>query len=93
MTESRRKEPKDDEWHLDKRVNVSMMVALGINAFGLVIWGTSLSNRVTYLEQTATVSSSYGERLARIEEQLKIQTDLMREVRDQRRDTVNGLQR
>ena len=59
--------PGKEPWHLDKRVNVSVIAALVVQAvmFGIA-WG-NIENRVTQLEDERHYFKAVPERLAAIE--------------------------
>lgn len=44
--------PEDDKaWHLDKRVNVALILAICIQTAGAIWWASNLSSRVSALEK------------------------------------------
>lgn len=63
MADSHEKEP----WHLDKRVNVSVIAAIAIQVilFGMA-WG-NIENRVAQLEKRSDALNQVPEKLASIE--------------------------
>lgn len=85
------------DWHLDKKVTLALIFALMCNACGSVWWAAKLDATVYNHEQRivqnaaslAEVRSSQGsvnESLARIQEGMKYQTEMLREVREQLKD-------
>lgn len=80
-------------WHLDKKVPLSIIVALLVQTATLIIWGTKLDSRVATVEQsvnshTLTIETmkqtqnqiSVG--LARIEERQIISGEVVKEIRE-----------
>lgn len=47
-TEDRRSE---DQWHLDKKVPITILLALAINAFAGIWWASKLESRIERVEQ------------------------------------------
>lgn len=84
---------KELGWHMDKKVTISLIFALLLNAGGTIWWASrldatvhnheqrldSLSTNVTALSNQ---QSSTNEKLARIEEAQKYQIDMLKEVRE-----------
>lgn len=54
-------------WHLDKRVPLALMLAIGIQTAAMGAWVGSINTRVDRLEIEAAGSSEIRERLVRIE--------------------------
>lgn len=82
------------EWHLDRKVTLGLIVALLANACGSVWWAAKLDTTVSHHEQKivtmaasvnqlSTQQNSVNENLARIQEGQKYQSEMLREVRDQ----------
>lgn len=93
------KESMKEGWHLDKKVPLSIIMALLVQTAVLIMWGTKLDSRVAIVEQsinshTLTIETmkqtqnqiSVG--LARIEERQIISGEVVKEIRarlDERR--------
>lgn len=60
-------DPATTSWHLDKRVNVAVIAAITAQALGLVIWGTSLTERVRVVEDTLKTRTPVVERFFQVE--------------------------
>jgi len=86
-------EQKQD-WHLDRKVTLGLIVALLANACGSVWWAARLDSTVMQHEQKivaisasvnqlASQQNNVNENLARIQEGQKYQTEMLREVREQ----------
>jgi len=78
-------------WHLDRRVPVTIILALVLQTMGGVWWGARLDARVesntarlaaaeALLTNQIAERSAMVERLARIEERANAQVDLLREI-------------
>jgi hypothetical protein len=61
----------DEQWHLDKRVPLALILTIVIQTAGLVWWASSLSERVNSLERRADASAPQGDRLTRVEVKLE----------------------
>lgn len=85
----------DDQWHLDKRVPIGLMLGLAIN-LGLGIWYASkLDSRISFVEMddahTNTVVEKlreYGDanstRLTRVEDHTDMILDIVKKLENQR---------
>jgi septal ring factor EnvC (AmiA/AmiB activator) len=92
----------EGQWHLDKKVTLGLIVAIMMNAFSSIWWAASLDSAVRghdrRLDQNdfninalTSQQSEYKESLARIQEGLKYQTDLLKDVRaDIRKSNKDG---
>lgn len=89
MTEERRKK---ESWHLDKKVPLSIIVALLIQTGALVGWAVQLDSRVNAMESKyaaqdiiiETIKSTQNNisvGLARIEERQIILNEVLREIK------------
>lgn len=67
-----------NEWHLDKRLNISHLVATFLIVVGLFSWGAKLEERIAIIERTNAITHEQSVRdlndikaaLIRIEERL-----------------------
>lgn len=50
---------QDSKWHLDKRVNISHIVATVILAGSIFKWGSGIENRIAVLEAQKQQESEY----------------------------------
>jgi hypothetical protein len=57
-------------WHFDRKVPISLVAALLLQAGATVWWGASMSARVAALEEKIGISSDQGARLIRVETQV-----------------------
>lgn len=67
----------DNAWHLDKRVPIALILALLLQTASGVWWGARIDARVAALEATDLSRASSNERLARVEENLKAQSETL----------------
>lgn len=82
-----------EPWHLDRKVPIALIAALLVQTIGVVWWASGLEHRVgehqrriAALEQYEVQSSGemrrVSEILARLDERLTTQTQLLREIRE-----------
>ena len=68
-----------DEWHLDKKVPIAIIIALVIQTMSFIViaaaWKTSVDNRLERLEASAVDSSNQSDRILVLEQQLKFIVD------------------
>jgi hypothetical protein len=80
-----------EPWHLDKRVPIALILALVMQTAGMVWWAAGLTHRVDQhareIAALALEGRSYSaeagrirEVLARLDERMAAQTDLMRRL-------------
>lgn len=81
------------EWHLEKKVTISIIVALLMNAGASVWWAsrldatvsrheTQIADNTRGIERLTSQNTSLLERLARIEESQKYSLEVVKEIRD-----------
>lgn len=58
------------EWHLDRKVTLSLILALLLNAGSTVWWASKLDSRITSLEDKNAKYEIIPERLTRVETQV-----------------------
>lgn len=73
--------PSRDEWHLDKKVPIGLIIGFVIQTIVLVAWGASsferLDGRVANLERSDNNQSSHENRITILEQQFGyIRSDL-----------------
>jgi hypothetical protein len=80
-----------DSWHLDKKVPLALIMAMAIQTVGVIWWAASLSTRVDHQEreiaslvmseqQTKQEARRISEWLARVDERIAAQTELLRRL-------------
>lgn len=60
-------DPASGDWHIDKRIPVALLIALLLQAAGIIWWAAGINARVAVLESSLLTSRENGERLVRIE--------------------------
>ena len=64
-----------EEWHLDKKVPISIIIALVLQTFGFVAigsaWKAEVESRLAVVEKQVDERKNQGDRLIVIEEQLR----------------------
>jgi len=58
-------------WQFDRRVPLMLLVMLGVQIGGALLWAGSVGERIGALEITVSAQSDMDERLVRLEEQLR----------------------
>lgn len=61
----------DRSWHLDRKVPIAMIAAIGIQTVAFGFWAGAASQRITALEEKATLAAAQPERLAKVETRLE----------------------
>ena len=76
------------QWHLDKRVNVSIILALAVQMFGAIWYASKVDSRLSNVEaRTAIIEATrVGEALAA----LKTSQEDMRRALDRIERTIDG---
>ena len=73
-----------DEWHLDKKVPIAIIIALVIQTMSFIViaaaWKTSVDNRLERLEASAADSSNQSDRILVLEQQLKFIVDSLSRI-------------
>lgn len=83
----------ENEWHLERKVTLSIIVALLLNAGSSIWWASKLdytvqeqSARITNVEKSISEqrerNNNLYERLARIEANQSFQNETLREIKD-----------
>lgn len=57
----------DRQWHLDRRVPIALIIALGVQTSAVSWWAATLSARVDLLERQALAIGPQAERIIRLE--------------------------
>ena len=64
-----------EEWHLDKKVPISIIIALVLQTFGFVAigsaWKAEVESRLAVVEKQVDERKNQGDRLIVLEEQLR----------------------
>jgi len=79
MTETNSK--FDHQWHLDRRVPIALIVALGAQTSAVSWWAATLSARVDLLERQAVAIGPQAERIIRLESKVDGITGTLWEIK------------
>jgi hypothetical protein len=63
---------REREWHLDKRVNISIIVAVFLQTAAAIWWSSAINTRVDQLERGASISASQDSRIVRLETKMDL---------------------
>ena len=80
MTDNRRLE---DHWHLDKKVPIALIVAIGAQTIAGVWWAASITGDVKHNTNNISLVRNLNERVIRLEVHLQNQTSILSEIRDE----------
>jgi hypothetical protein len=80
-----------EEWHLDKKVPIGIIIALVIQTIAFftvaTAWKTTVDNRIGRLEEIVANNSNQGERIIILEQQLKFIVESLNRI-EQKLDIV-----
>lgn len=83
-----------EEWHLDKRVPIGIIVALVAQTIGFFVvatsWKTSVDSRLGRLEEIVSDNKSQGDRIIVLEQQLKFIADSLTRIENKLDVDANG---
>lgn len=57
----------DNNWHLDKKVPITLLLAILLQTAGVVAWGATMAEKVVVLKDRLDAISPNSDRLTRIE--------------------------
>lgn len=58
---------EDKQWHLDKRVPISLLLAILLQTIGVVWWGATMAEKVVVLKDRMDAIAPNSDRLTRVE--------------------------
>ena len=61
----------DNQWHLDKRVPIALIITILSGYAGFVWWASDMNSRVTHVERMQLQSSGDGVQIVRLDERLR----------------------
>lgn len=67
-------EDRENSWHLDKKVPISLIAAIMIQSAGFFMWAATTSERVSVLKERLDAIAPNSDRLTRVE--VKVDTVL-----------------
>lgn len=86
-----------EEWHLDKKVPISIIVALALQTLGFIYfgtaWKTEVDFRVTNLERMNEDRKSQEGRIIIVEQQLNYITDSLKRIEAKLQGAVSNDQK
>lgn len=56
-----------NEWHLDKKVPISIIFVMLIQTFGVIWWSAKIDSRVENVEKMTALASTQDSRIVRLE--------------------------
>lgn len=71
----------DARWHLDKRVPISLLVAMFFQTIGAFWWAATISERINNLEKRAESVAPQADRLTRVEVKLDVVQENLGEIK------------
>jgi hypothetical protein len=86
-----------EEWHLDKKVPVTIIVALVLQTLGIIYvgtaWKTEVDFRISSLERLNEDSKSQEGRIIAVEQQLNYITDSLKRIEAKLESSVGNGQK
>ena len=86
-----------EEWHLDKKVPVTIIVALVLQTLGIIYvgtaWKTEVDFRISSLERLNEDSKSQEGRIIAVEQQLNYITDSLKRIEVKLESTIGNGQK
>ena len=76
------RDPAGDDWHLDKRIPVALIMALLIQAGAGLWWAASINARVDVLERALITGAQDHESIIRMEATLGTIRDQLSDIND-----------
>lgn len=71
-----------DEWHLDKRVPLALIITIVLQSMCAVWWAASMQARIDGLEKMLATQEQNQTRLARLEQVTVMQTRALDRIED-----------
>ncbi len=72
----------DNQWHLDKRVPIALIVTIAMQSAVIIWWASQIEARVNGLEQTDAERATVEARLVRLETTTEQQTRVLIRIED-----------
>ena len=80
MTVREIQDPALTGWHLDKRVPIALILAIGLQATATIFWAAKIDQRVSQLEADRMQMTEQPGKIIRLETQMQGLQDGMRDV-------------
>ena len=71
----------EESWHLDKKVPIALIFAILLQTVAFAWWGATLTARVDFLERQIAENQGQGDRIVRLEEQMKYIAEGVTEIK------------
>lgn len=71
----------DNDWHLDKKVPISLIAAILMQTCGFFWWSATTSERVTALKERMDAIAPQADRLTRVEVNIESIKDSVTEIK------------
>ncbi|CAB4171512.1 hypothetical protein UFOVP1349_36 [uncultured Caudovirales phage] len=72
---------QDQQWHLDKKVPLALIVTLVLQSGTFIWWAAKADNRLDNLERISAISSPQIERIVKIETKMDSIVDNLNDVK------------
>lgn len=72
---------RDEQWHLDRRVPLALILTIVIQTVGIVWWASSLTERVSVLEKRQDATAPQADRITRLEVNIEVVKDGIVEIK------------
>lgn len=83
-------EPEDKNWHLDKKVPLSLLAAILMQTAAMFWWGATTSEKVSVLKERLDAIAPQADRLTRVEVNIESIKDSLTEIKQSlRRPALN----
>lgn len=71
-----------EPWHVDKRIPIALIAAILVQTGGALWWAAKVDARVVSLEKTLEQAGGTDGRLIRLETQMQVLNETLRETKD-----------
>lgn len=75
----------DEQWHVDRKVPLAVIVTLMIQTGGFIWWGAKADERLSNLERRVEISAPQADRLTRVEVNLESIKESLTEIKSRLR--------
>lgn len=79
---------QDDSWHLDKKVPISLIVAIIMQTGGFFWWAATTSEKVSVLKDRLDMIAPQADRLTRVEVNIESIKESLTEIKQSLRRPV-----
>lgn len=75
-------DPAGGQWHLDKRVPLGFLLAIGLQSLAAAWWASGMDKRVEVLERTQALAGPQGDRIVRLETKVDVLGERVVEIKN-----------